>query len=203
MKRGETVFNHIATGTPINRTAAVSVSARGSDWVPEARMPPGFRHWKSPPAMLAWAQAPRYPGEEDLTGKKFGRLTVLGILADSPAGGRRWVLRCVCGDYEARASKAIRLSLAGMNAASFNPVSTMCWYCAQWQITQNRHKKMGSKPVEAFVDHKAEEPRRSPNEILARRIGGHNAGQVADEAIKDLNRAGYRIIREKHGGNAE
>ncbi|WP_148050978.1 hypothetical protein [Pseudomonas fluorescens] len=41
----------------------------------------------------------------DLTGRKFGRLTVVGISAEVNA---RWVVRCVCGSYGLRTAKTIK-----------------------------------------------------------------------------------------------
>lgn len=41
---------------------------------------------------------------EDLAGTKFGRLTVVGYSADK---GRRWVCRCLCGNYVLRRTKAV------------------------------------------------------------------------------------------------
>jgi hypothetical protein len=41
----------------------------------------------------------------DLTGRRFGRLTVVGISAEVVA---RWVVRCVCGSYGLRTARAIK-----------------------------------------------------------------------------------------------
>lgn len=41
----------------------------------------------------------------DLTGTKFGRLTVIGMSAEVSA---RWVVRCVCGSYGLRKSSVIK-----------------------------------------------------------------------------------------------
>jgi hypothetical protein len=42
---------------------------------------------------------------EDLTGRRQGRMTVVGASKDLPA---RWIMRCDCGDYEPRSSKAVK-----------------------------------------------------------------------------------------------
>lgn len=39
-----------------------------------------------------------------LIGMKVGRLTCLGLSADTP---KRWVVRCVCGNYLLRSAKAL------------------------------------------------------------------------------------------------
>jgi hypothetical protein len=45
---------------------------------------------------------------EDLTGKKCGRLTVIGISKQKPVATSLWVVRCVCGNYEKRRAKSIK-----------------------------------------------------------------------------------------------
>ena len=47
-------------------------------------------------------------GVEDLSGRKFGRLTVIGLSADLRG---RWVCRCTCSNY------VIRRTAAVLNAA--------------------------------------------------------------------------------------
>ena len=46
------------------------------------------------------------PNFTDLTGIMFGRFTVIGLEANSNGG--LWVVRCQCGRYATRRSKAIR-----------------------------------------------------------------------------------------------
>ena len=46
------------------------------------------------------------PSFIDITGRKYGRLTVLGLSADVP---KRWVVRCDCGKYSMRQTKSLRL----------------------------------------------------------------------------------------------
>ena len=49
------------------------------------------------------------PEFTNLVGCKRGRLTVVGIFKNRPKGERvKWVVRCVCGDYETRSSKALK-----------------------------------------------------------------------------------------------
>lgn len=45
------------------------------------------------------------PWFEDLTGRRVGRFTVIGLAADFKG---RWVVRCDCGTYSTRRAKAIR-----------------------------------------------------------------------------------------------
>jgi hypothetical protein len=46
----------------------------------------------------------------DMTGRKHGRLTVMGLYAANSLGQDRgrWVVRCVCGRYELRLTKTIK-----------------------------------------------------------------------------------------------
>lgn len=42
---------------------------------------------------------------DDLTGRKFGRFTVIGLARDFK---KQWVVRCDCGRYSTRHSKAVK-----------------------------------------------------------------------------------------------
>lgn len=54
---------------------------------------------------------PETPSFKDLTGIKFGRLTVIGYSATHKS---RWVCRCTCGNYVMRRGAAIRDGLGAM-----------------------------------------------------------------------------------------
>ncbi|WP_168169281.1 hypothetical protein [Kushneria phosphatilytica] len=86
-------------GQPINKTAA-RVLSPGEAYTPQTRalMP----RWKMPPQTRVVPS-----GMPNLTGMKRGRMTVIGLLADESKKAK-WVVRCVCGWYETRSSKAIR-----------------------------------------------------------------------------------------------
>jgi hypothetical protein len=75
------------------------------------------------------------PSFKNLTGMKFGRLSVLGIAAEIPskAKGQRWVVRCVCGAHEIRKAKAIKAAASGRNGEDN---SQMCAWCANNQRLQ-------------------------------------------------------------------
>lgn len=64
------------------------------------------------------------PNFVDLTGRKVGTMKVLGISADHK---KTWVVRCVCGKYETRSSKAI------MN---INNTGDCCQWCRQLKYLQ-------------------------------------------------------------------
>lgn len=50
-------------------------------------------------------EAKFYRNFEDLTGRQFGRFTVIGLARDFK---KQWVVRCACGRYSTRHSKAIK-----------------------------------------------------------------------------------------------
>lgn len=77
----------------------------------------------------------------DLTGRKFGRLTVLGIaeLRTKGTAGKRginWVVRCVCGNYEMRKSKYIKQCLNGNESA----LEAKCEWC---DLNDRMRKRVG------------------------------------------------------------
>jgi hypothetical protein len=114
-----TDFDRLVGRAPANVTAA-QVVGRGEHWTPANPMPPDLLHWDAPPPMKPFVGNPVFPDDVDMTGKKFGRFTVVGFLADS--GGRnrggRWVVRCACGDYEAKSAKAIRQMMSMTNQST-------------------------------------------------------------------------------------
>lgn len=59
----------------------------------------------APPPMAPKRKHPRAKTFVDLTGRKKGRLTVLGLLADNHS---LWVVRCSCGMYTVRTSRSIK-----------------------------------------------------------------------------------------------
>jgi hypothetical protein len=98
------VFDKLAVSRPINKAAA-SVMSSGESYNFVQKDADVHHLWKTPPKMIAPAT---HTGQEDLRGKRFGRFTVLGVL-DVPAGagGRPWVVKCVCGNYTTRRRKAM------------------------------------------------------------------------------------------------
>lgn len=98
-----TNFDAIATSAPLDKTASVVRDGTGEHWDPSVK--DGRLHWVAPPPCgVRPAHAP------DLVGCRVGRLTVVGYYdkGSKNGGGSRWVVRCTCGAYETRRSKAIR-----------------------------------------------------------------------------------------------
>ena len=82
---------------PVNK-AAGKVLGGGINYTPNKKI--AQRHWSSPPSMR---QSPREV--ENLTGRTFGRFTVIGWFAECKG---LWVVRCACGDYETRKTRSVR-----------------------------------------------------------------------------------------------
>lgn len=86
------------THVPLNGTAA-RVTSKGFQYKPAKKI--NAAHWREPPPTKKWPDLI----ENDLTGMKSGRFTVVGYLRDIP---KRWLVRCVCGAFESRTAKAVR-----------------------------------------------------------------------------------------------
>ena len=111
-------FEEIAKCTPINRLT-FDVASKGD-------------HFSFHPRQLNIVRSDiplpittrRLLSEEDFTGRVIGRLTVIGR-SDEPIKNQwfphiRWVVRCACGWYERRNSKALR---------EMDPQDQMCSSC--------------------------------------------------------------------------
>ena len=86
---------------PVNK-AAGRVLGGGFNYEPNKKIVQ--QHWSAPPKIVP---APR--NFEDLTGRKFGRFTVIGYLpSTNTSKGSLWLVRCVCGDYESRRTRSVR-----------------------------------------------------------------------------------------------
>jgi len=48
------------------------------------------------------------PNAVDLAGERFGRLSVVRYHRSKKAKGSQWLVRCVCGDFELRSTRALR-----------------------------------------------------------------------------------------------
>jgi len=88
---------------PVNRVA-VWVSLRGENFVPN-KVVLTNDSWTPIPTRKAKKVELNTDGFVDLTGRRFGRFTVIGIAKDIKA---RWVVRCSCGIYSTRSAKAIK-----------------------------------------------------------------------------------------------
>lgn len=98
MRLTSNIWDKLGTLTP-TRDAAVATSGGES----YAEKQAGGVIFLAPPPMLKGTSDPRMP---NLTGRKYGDLTVLGQKARGPSDGKwsepAWVVRCSCGNYTVR-----------------------------------------------------------------------------------------------------
>lgn len=99
-----TDLDAIVASVPIDKTAARQMSG-GIHWTPSVNLGRARAHMDAP-------RVRRVPIEgENLIGLRAGRLTVVGAY-DDPAGskskGRKWQVRCDCGQYEVRKGRALK-----------------------------------------------------------------------------------------------
>lgn len=187
-------FDHVAPLRPVDLTAG-RVASAGAHWDPKIVLPPGYMHWDAPPPMKPFVD--NRNNESDLTGKQIGRFKVLGLL-DGKKGEARWVVRCVCGDYEVRRSIALKVAL---NVGEFASGSDCCIVCQHHDKIKRVYAVEGSRPISQFVDGKLidDRPKRATRpllDVIAGWIPDTDRARIAKRIVADLQKNGYRIIRE-------
>lgn len=138
------------------------IDSRGRDWTvrvaAEPVAPSGHNRWDSPPP----AEGPLPHSTLDLAGKSYGRLTVMRYHGrrKNRGGGALWLVRCVCGAYEMRSTKALYGD--GPDKA--------CGVCRYEEYIRDRAKDAAKKErrgdVADFFDSLAEAERR--------KVAGHS-----------------------------
>jgi len=100
-------------GTPVNKTAALITSQSKQTFDDTKHLDPRMIHSDTP---LPVKEYPKNNPHPDLTGRRCGWLTVVGLLdrekvysfpRRASKRGAPWVVRCVCGAYETRRRKAL------------------------------------------------------------------------------------------------
>ncbi len=96
-------MHKIYSSAPINKTAAI-VTGAGEHYTPNKKIQTGDSDFpiKSRNPNSSEKASDNFT---DLTGVKYGRFTVIGISAEHHG---KWVVRCVCGVYTTRKTKAIK-----------------------------------------------------------------------------------------------
>lgn len=138
------VFERIATSVPLSAEAA-RVTSKGTAYVPDLRAPTHILHSAMPLPMLP---PPRCENARHIVGRRVGRLTVIGYSASqNPKKNASWVVRCACGNYETRKSKAI-----------FNPANTKdrCTACRHLESSKRRYAFFGARPLNEMSTHRAQ-----------------------------------------------
>ena len=146
------VFDKLAVSRPVNRQSATVAGSGGSHYSPKIktceRVYSDIPVHSDVPAKMV-QNLPKAPTFTDLTGRKFGKFTVVGYLGKlNPKVKGKWQVRCVCGSYEQRTAKAICSAIAGVPGTES---TAMCLSCYQWNAVKNRYASRGAAPVQDFV----------------------------------------------------
>lgn len=114
---------------PVDLTAALVVS-RGIRYEPRGRVLNA--HFDIQPPIITYRKHRELRPTDNLTGRKRGRLTVVGKARDVLA---RWVVRCACGKFEYRTAKAIKNRANNEDA---------CEYCRKVMVAKRSHEHRNS-----------------------------------------------------------
>lgn len=137
----------VLASTPLNATAGRVVSQNGEHYEPPQRK---LNHYHSE-TPLPIKPATSLDGNtlaalNPLLGRRFGRLTVLGMLDKPPSNkGASYVVRCVCGRYETRKRKALLSSKGSIHGEDR---CSACWCVLEAKFY---YSVDGARPLEDFT----------------------------------------------------
>lgn len=102
-------FDAIAASAPLDRAASVVRDGSGDQWAPAVN-DLTMDHWSAPPLQTH----PKPNALADLSGARLGRLTVVRFhgYREGKNAPPMWLVRCSCGDYEARRNTTVLKRLA-------------------------------------------------------------------------------------------
>ena len=147
-----TNFDSLATAAPLTRSASAVRDGSGDHY--EGRVPTWHAHWKAPPLPEGTFSAG--PSGMDLAGLEFGQgMRVVRYHRPHPTQrGAQWLVRCSCGDYELRSTKAI-------TSAAVDHVCQACdWFRhVKWQADSARKGMTVAAADAARLDRLAEASR--------------------------------------------
>lgn len=86
------------TSLPVNRLAA-RILKPGINYEPDKII--DQRHWDARPKTIPVSRSIK-----NVTGKKFGRFTVVGLYLRDKRGSL-WAVKCVCGSFETRRTRSV------------------------------------------------------------------------------------------------
>lgn len=98
--RGQRVIDG-APCDPVNQVAG-RVTSKGIHFAPVGKP---CKHYVSDEPLPLRQELPNSPNWQDFTGFKKGKFTVVGLAANRNG---QWVVKCQCGTYETRVTKALR-----------------------------------------------------------------------------------------------
>jgi hypothetical protein len=102
MTRFEKMAVEITKGVAVDKQTALAMGGGQAYAPPQASDQPTYY---APPPLRT---VPADPNLEDLTGRRFGRLLVLGLAAIGFDGKKtRWACRCTCGKYSTHRGPAL------------------------------------------------------------------------------------------------
>lgn len=127
--------------SPVNRQAAAVIGSGNQYKEPEYK---AALHSAGPLPTRSWPVTSR--SEDDLTGKRYGRFTVIGLYTETQS----WVVRCDCGIYTTRKSKALKSALGGPNM--------MCARCDRRERIKNNEGLRKCEGLYGASLHKAALP---------------------------------------------
>ncbi len=112
-------WDKIVTSAPVNAQAARQMG-RGTEWAPKIKIQDWYQNCPPLADMNDQvAQVRLNPEFIDFTGRKFSRLTVIGLMKKDSSHSSSWVCRCVCGGYCTRKSKSLKVMDRGGNSAIY------------------------------------------------------------------------------------
>ena len=131
---------------PINRVAA-QVTGKGVHWDPKKKREAGDSDMPLPLMPMEKLDYQQRKQLAALSGKKFGRMIVIGVAAEqgSKTKPMRFVVRCACGTYTYRRSKSIR------NAENSVDCCDHCrhlLYLKRWEIKRRTGKDVTWEDLE-------------------------------------------------------
>lgn len=98
-------WDALAAAAPLNRDASIARDGSGEIFTPLKRGLKERQFTEIPPLRAH----PPDPGFVDMTGRKIGRLTVVGYLGKGHKGAL-WLVRCACGAFERRVTRTLKRS---------------------------------------------------------------------------------------------
>jgi len=109
------VVNSVVVRNPIDRNAFNVVQPGDAPWPTRSG-----GEWRGAAPPLLRDRRPN--DQQDMTGRTFGKLTVIGLSTkagkDSRGGAACWICRCECGYFVARKTKAVRNSRNNYDACT-------------------------------------------------------------------------------------
>lgn len=130
-------------GAPIDRVAR-RVTGEGEQWNP-LRSPLLNNEVISATPLPTYELLPATRPSSDFAGRKIGRLFVVGWAGPPGHGkGKRWVVRCDCGNYTYKTTRGLVLGSAADQAGEQQQLK--CAHCRYLEYLKNGHVESRCPP---------------------------------------------------------